>query len=465
MTRAESANLRPEPAVPRDYRFPRWERHWLGNGLQLVIAPVRRLPIVTLSMLIDAGAVSEQNGDEGVANLTAQVLVEGTTRLSGTELAERFERLGGSLDAGASWDFATLTTTVLSERLLDAFGLFSEVLRSPALPERELLRLKTERLAELLQLRAEPRGLADEMFARFIYQEASRFALPETGSVTSIARVGLAEVEAFYKARYLPGGMTLIVVGDIDVGTVVALAERTLGDWAPGTPGRASAIDQPARSTRAVHIVCKTDAPQSEIRLGHVGLPRMHPDHFPVLVMNAVLGGLFSSRINLNLREVHGYTYGAFSAFDWRRQAGPFYVSTAVKSDVTSEAVREILLEMDRIRSEGIGSDELSLATSYLAGVFPIRYETTAAIAQALSALVVYGLADDYFDAYRSAVRGVTIADVLTAASRHLHPESLQLLVLGDPAVVREPVERLGLGPVGVYDSEGATLSNYHQRA
>lgn len=456
MTTASSTNLRPEPTAPRDYRFPRWERHWLGNGLQLVVAPVRKLPIVTLSMLIDAGAVSEKKGEEGVANLTARTLVEGTTRLSGIELAERFERLGGSLDAGASWDFATLTTTVLSERLLDAFELFSEVLRSPALPEREVLRLKTERLVELLQLRAEPRGLADEMFAHFLYQEESRYALPEDGSATSVAGVGVAEVESFYRTRYLPGGMTLVVAGDVDTESVVALAERTLGDWVPGAPARAIAIDQAARSTRAVHIVSKADAPQSEIRLGHVGLPRMQEDYFAVLLMNAVLGGLFSSRINLNLREVHGYTYGAFSVFDWRRQAGPFYVSTAVKSEVTGDAVREILLEIDRIRSEGIGTDELTLAGSYLDGVFPIKYETTAAIAQALSALVVYGLPDDYFDTYRSAVRGVTIADVLTAATRHLHPERLQLVVVGDAQVVRKPVEGLEFGPLGVYDSEGA---------
>lgn len=458
MTTTAYTNLRPEPTAPRDYRFPRWQRHRMGNGMQLVIAPVRRLPIVTLSMLIDAGAVSEQSGEEGVANLTAQALVEGTTQLTGSELAEKFERLGGSLNAGASWDFATLTTTVLSGRLQDAFELFSQVLRSPALPEREVLRLKTERLVQLLQLRAEPRGLADEMFARFIYQDASRYAIPEDGSATTVARLDLAKVEAFYKSRYLPGGMTLVVVGDVDADSAIALAERNLGDWATGTPGRVSTSDQAARSTRAVHIVSKADAPQSEIRLGHVGLPRVHPDHFPVLVMNAVLGGLFSSRINLNLREVHGYTYGAFSLFDWRRQAGPFYVSTAVKSEVTGDAIREILVEIDRIRSQGIGSDELSLATSYLEGVFPIKYETTAAIAQALSALVVYGLADDYFDTYRRAVRSVTITDVLVAAESHLHPELLQLLVVGDPAVVREPVEQLGFGALGVYDSEGAEL-------
>jgi zinc protease len=174
--------------------------------------------------------------------------------------------------------------------------------------------------------------------------------------------------------------------------------------------------------------------------------------------MNAVLGGLFSSRINLNLREVHGYTYGAWSGFNWRRGAGPFSVSSAVKSDVTAAAVREVLTEIERLRADPIGSDELSLATSYLAGVFPIRYETTDAIARALSALVVWGLPADYFDSYRANVGAVGIPDVLRAAERHLHPGALQLVVVGDPATVRAPLEQLAFGPITVYDAEGNAI-------
>jgi zinc protease len=213
--------------------------------------------------------------------------------------------------------------------------------------------------------------------------------------------------------------------------------------------------DKPARSTRAVHIVRKEDAPQSEIRVGHVGLPRNHPDYFPALILNGLLGGLFSSRINLNLREVHAYTYGAHSSFDWRRGAGPFVVSTAVKSDVTADAAREILLEISRIRADAVSEDELTLATSYLDGVFPIRYETTDSIARALAALSVYGLPNDYFDNYRANIRRVTAMDVLHAADKYLHPDQLQLVVVGDPSVTAAPLAALDAGPVSVYDAEG----------
>jgi zinc protease len=171
--------------------------------------------------------------------------------------------------------------------------------------------------------------------------------------------------------------------------------------------------------------------------------------------MNAVLGGLFSSRINLNLREAHGYTYGAFSGFDWRRGAGPFVVDTAVKTAVTDAAAREILNEIERMRAAEVRPEELSLATSYLDGVFPIRYETTDAIAAALANLIIYGLPDDYFDRYREHVRAVTAADVLAAARAHLHPDRVQIVAVGDPAVVRGPLAALGVGPVTVYDAEG----------
>src|SRR5205085_3217035 len=174
---------------------------------------------------------------------------------------------------------------------------------------------------------------------------------------------------------------TVIVSGDITPDRAEELTARALGKWKGDAPVRVVGDDLPARHERAVHVIAKSDAPQSELRLGHVGIPRNHPDFFPVNVMNAVLGGLFNSRINLNLREAHAYTYGAFSGFEWRRQAGPFVVSTAVKSDITDAAAKEILIEIDRVRAEAISPDELSLATSYLDGVFPIRFETTAAIA------------------------------------------------------------------------------------
>jgi len=205
---------------------------------------------------------------------------------------------------------------------------------------------------------------------------------------------------------------------------------------------------------RGVHVVAKADAPQTELRIGHVGLPRMHADHFPAVALNAILGGLFSSRINLNLREVHAYTYGAHSAFDWRRAAGPFVVGTAVKTEVTDAAVREILLEIDRIRESAVSTDELELATRYLGGVFPIRYETTGAVASALAMAKVYGLDDDYFRRYRARIAAVTAADVLAAARAHLHPEALQVLAVGDASAIEGPLQALQLGALVVTNAD-----------
>jgi zinc protease len=455
LTAAGTGSVRPQAGPPRDYRFPFFERITLDNGMGVIVAPVRKLPIVSAVLVVDAGAASEPANAHGVAELTARMLLEGTRKRNGDALSEQFERWGAAVGASADWDSAMLSMTVLVPHLEDAMSLLAEVLLEPAFPERELARIKAERLADLLQLRTEPRGLADEMFTRFVYDKSSRYASPEHGDVASVKSIERDTVERFYGARYRPGGATLILVGDIGVSEGVALARRLFGGWS-GTAAPASAVsDKPARSTRAVHIVRKEDAPQSEIRVGHVGLPRNHPDYFPALILNGLLGGLFSSRINLNLREVHAYTYGAHSSFDWRRAAGPFVVSTAVKSDVTANAAREILLEIARIRADAVSEDELTLTTSYLDGVFPIRYETTDSIARALAGLTVYGLPNDYFDNYRANIRHVTAMDVLHAADNYLHPDQLQLVVVGDPAVITEPLAALDAGPVSVYDSEG----------
>ena len=248
------------------------------------------------------------------------------------------------------------------------------------------------------------------------------------------------------------------MVGDVRPAQVQRLVEARFGQWRGAAQGEFSVPDGPAPVGRRVHVVTKTDSSQSELRLGHRGIPRAHPDYFAVVVMNAVLGGLFSSRINLNLREAHGYTYGAHSGYDWRQWAGPFSVDAAVQRDVTDAAVKEVLREIERIRSEEVTDSELSLATSYLDGVFPIRYETTSAIAAALANLVIYKLPPNYYDQYRENVRGVTASAVLAAARAHLDPAQLQLVVVGDPGSVRRPLEQLGFGPVTIYDDHGEPI-------
>jgi zinc protease len=443
---------RPRPAPPRPYHFPRFTRHQLANGMRVVVAPVRKLPVVSVLALVDAGAMTDAAGAEGLAVLTAGALTEGTRRRDGARLALDAESLGASLDASADWDSAVVRLSVLTPRLEQAFALFTEVLTEPAFPEREIERLKEERLAELLQQRTEPRTLADEAFAAWVYAKGSRYARPEAGSEPSVRAITRERLERFWASRYRPGATTLVIVGDVEADAALALVERALGSWSGDAAPAARVDDRPARAERGVLVVAKADAPQSELRVGHVGLPRNNPDFFPATVMNAILGGLFSSRINLNLREAHAWTYGAHSGFDWRLQAGPWVADSAVKSEVTADAVQEIMNEIDRIRTTPVAPEELSLATSYLDGVFPIRYESTGAIAGALANLVLYGLPDDYFDRYRANVRAVTAADVLAAARARLWPDRAVVVIAGDAEKIRPELEALDAGPVVVAD-------------
>lgn len=442
--------IRPQPGPAREYHFPSFERRLLPNGLTLLVAPAHSLPVVTVLAIVDAGAVSEPSGQEGVAHLAALALNEGTPKYDGETLTEYLERLGTSVGGSAGWDSASLAMTVLRDNLENAFVHFAEVLVTPTFPTAAIERLKGERIAEVMQIESEPRELADEKFDEYIYDVTSRFHLPLGGSKQSVSNLTRDEVAAFHASRYQPSATTLIVVGDVNVAEVERMVSGELDGWNGSVVLSSKANDKPVRTSRAVRIVRKEDAPQSEVRIGHVGVPRTHPDYFSITVMNAVLGGLFSSRINLNLREAHGYTYGASSSFDWRREAGPFVIGTAVASDATVPAIQETLKEIDRMRAEPISESELSLATSYLEGVFPIRYETTAAIAAALATLVIYDLPSDWYDSYRAHMGAVTVKDVLAAARAYVHPDSLQIVIVGDASAIREPLEALAFGPVDV---------------
>jgi zinc protease len=421
--------------------------------VRLITAPVTKLPLATVLVLVNAGSTNEPRGKEGVAALTAAALLEGTTRFGGAELAEKFEQLGTSLESGADWDSAFLKITVLSSKLEEATKLLGDAISSPIFPEREIERLKAERLAEILQLETEPRGLADEKFSEFLYDDESRYSRPDEGSIVSVGSLARGDVDQFYRSNYNSGGTTVIIAGDISSENAKNLVIEAFGKWPNGSSQDQPLSGKARRNRKSTHIVNKPDAPQSELRVGHVGLPRKHPDFFPTLVMNAVLGGLFGSRINLNLREAHGYTYGASSFYDWRRGPGPFVVSTAVESEVTAPALREILMEIDRIRDERISAEELSLARDYLEGVFPIRYETTAAIASALATLAIYDLNPDYYDSYRANVHNVSEDAVLRAAKTHLHPDLLQTVIVGDAATVSSSLADHSLGEVTVHNA------------
>ena len=421
--------------------------------MRIAVAPMPRLPLVTVLALVDAGASCDPAGCEGTASLTIGALAEGTTRLDGAKLTEKFETLGTALSSGGDWDDATAHIAVTPERLETAIALLGEVLISPAFTPRDVERLKAERLSELMQQQVEPRGLADDKFSEFLFVSGSRYALPAGGNMASVRAIDAPQLRAFHSSRYVPGAITLVFAGDVTIEKATRLAEQAFGSW-KGTPlPQRKVDDRVAAAGRQLHIVNKAGAPQSELRVGHAGVARSHPDYFAIVVMNALLGGLFSSRINLNLRERNAFTYGARSAFELRRGAGPFVVSTAVKTEVSDAATREILLEIDKMRAETVSADELTLATAYLDGVFPIRYETTNAVAQAIAIAQVYSLGDDYYSRYREHIRSVTAEDVLRAARECLHPDRVLVLAVGDAAAISAPMEKLGIGPLTVHEA------------
>lgn len=445
-----SGPRRPKAEVPRPYSFPEAKRQKLSNGLTLISAELRRLPVVTILAITDAGAESESPETSGLAELTANALAEGTTSLSGDELAQAFERLGGELGTGAGWTRIECGVTVMASRLEATLELLTQVVLEPAFGKTEVARLREERLAELLQIETEPRELADDEFARAVFGRGTRYAEPIGGNTESVKRLDEKALHSFYSKRFNPSSTKLIVVGDINQGALEKLVEHNWGRWSVSPSQKPEAPKAGPRGARNVLLVPRSDAPQTELRVGHASVARLHPDFYAITVMNAILGGLFNSRINLNLRERHAFTYGAFSSFEWRRHASLFECSTAVRSDVTAAALTEILNEIDRMRDADVGDAELSLARDYLTGVFPIRFESTAAIAEAIASRESFELDESYYDDYRARIAAVTKADVRRVAQEVLDPSRMQILAVGDPEMIRGPIEALKIAQVHV---------------
>jgi zinc protease len=268
--------------------------------------------------------------------------------------------------------------------------------------------------------------------------------------VESVERISSDAALGFVESRYAPGSAGIVAVGDLDAGEFRALTEHHFGAWMRPVADRETS-EPSARSTeREIVIVDRPGAVQSELRFGHIGTDKASPDRVPLVVMNTILGGSFTSRLNLNLREKNGFTYGVRSRFSFRRHPGPFSISTAVGTEQTVEAVREAMSEVDIFLDGGPTQEELEAAKDYMAGIFPLQLETTGQIASHITQLLVYGLPDDYYSEYRERIRAVAREPALEAARRHIRPEEMTILVVGDAAVLRAPLEALGLGPVRV---------------
>lgn len=449
-TAALDRSVVPGPGPLRPFSFPTIERARLGNGLPLLIARTDGPPVATLALLLPAAGVHEPDDRAGLASLTGSLLESGAGERTAPEIAEAFEGLGAQFGVATTWDATEVEVTALTSRLEPAARLAAELVRAPTFPAAEVERVREEQLAAILQRRADPRGLANEATARFLYSEASPFSRPLGGSSGTLRGLTRADVTAFHADHFSPFGATALIAGNVDPDMARDLAEAAFGDWVGPAVTRPERPADAATRTRKVVIVDRPGAVQSELRVGHVGVDRSTSDYFPLVVMNTILGGAFTSRLNLNLRERQGFTYGVSSAFIMRRQPGPFIVSTAVQTEVTAAALREIFREVELIREEPVTAGELEDARNYIAGVFPLRLETTEGVASRLSEMALHGLPDDYFDDYRERVLAVQVDEVHRVARERIRPEEMVVVVAGDAAAIRGSIEELGLGPVEV---------------
>lgn len=443
---------RPVPGTPRAYEFPEVERARLENGLALVLVDLPGRPLVSASLVLRTGAVDEPAADGGATVLAARALTEGTAAYDAVALVEAAERLGASLHAEAGWDAFTLGVDVPASRLEPALELLAEVAARPTFPEREVARLRDERLNDILQAGADPRRRAEEAFIETIYAPTAPYARPAAGTAATVGTLDRDRVRAAWARGLDPARMTLVIGGDLSGIDVAGTVRRTMDAWvaAPEAGAAGPIDDRPARSDRRVRVIHRPGSVQTEIRIGHPGAPRRIADFHAVSVLSAILGGLFTSRLNLKLREEKGYTYGAGAGFDLRRGAGPFSARAAVNTEVTVPAILDTLAELERIREAPVTDAELGTAREFLVGVFPLRFETPGPVVGALSGIVVHDLPDDELRRYRPAIEAVTADAVLDAARRRIDPAAAAIVLVGDADAFGTELEAAGIGPVTV---------------
>ncbi len=445
----------PAPGAPRTFEFPDVYGVTLANGMRVVHASHGSIPVVSAHLVIDAGAAAEPADRGGLAQLAANALHAGTRERDSATLAWDLERLGVQLATDVTWDALEATITPPAAQLEDALVVLADVVRNAAFPDGEVARLREEQLADILQRMKDPRALANDVVGRCIYAPDVPYARPLVGSTKSVSAITPDDLRAFHRARFSPGNTTLVLVGGVDTERAVELAERCFGDW----NGAAAPVEKfdvrPLNDGPSVHIADRVGAVQSELRIGHIGVPRSHPDYFPLIVMNTIFGGAFTSRLNMNLRETHGFTYGVRSVYAFRREPGPFLVATAVGTDVTVRAVEEVLKETERLRTDGVSDEELTNARDYLVGVLPLQMQTTDQLAGSLAGRVTYDLPLDYYDHYRARISAVTTDDVRRVAREHLRPKDFAVIVAGDAKSVRDGIEALGHGPMHDVKSNG----------
>ncbi len=454
---AQQAPDRTKPPVPGaapELHLPPIEKKTLANGLPVWIVQQHKVPVVHVELVVRAGSSADPAQKFGLASLTADMLDEGAGSRSALEIADAIDYLGADLSTSSTSDASYVDLHVPAARLGDALPVMADVIARPTFPHAELKRLREERLTSLLQAADDPEELIQYAFPRVVFGPSHRFGTASIGTAASLRAFTVADLESFHAAAYRPQNATVIVSGDVTEATLMPMLERTLGAWTGAAAGAATSPAEARQLTaRRVYLVDKPGAAQSQIRIGWIGVPRSTPDYFALQVLNTVLGGSFTSRLNQNLREEHGYAYGAGSIFDMRRAAGPFYASAGVQTDKTADALTEFFKELTRIH-EAIPADELDRAKNFVSLLLPRRFETTRTTANALAQIFVYDLPQDFYATFTSRVRAVTADEVKRAADKYVQPGKFAVVIVGDRKAIEPGVRALNLGPLTIVSTE-----------
>jgi len=452
--RSRAPTLGPPPKVS----LPPIVTRELPNGLKLMIVEQHELPVADFVLVVGSGGTVDPSGKPGVANLTSTMLVEGTTTRSSLEIADQIAYLGIGLGTNSNWDASTVSLHTTIAQLDSALALFADVILKPSFPTSEFERIRKNRLTELIQLKDRPTAIANQAYASILYGASHPYGQALIGTEASITGMATSDLVSYYKTHFFPNNSTLIIVGDVSPAQIEKKIAAIFGGWQRGTVPSYALTNAPKSAGTTVYLIDKPGAAQSSFRIGSIGVPRSTKDYFALTVMNTILGGSFTSRLNQNLRETRGYTYGARSGFDMRRAAGPFTASAEIVAAKTDSGLIEFMKELNAIRS-AVPPDELLKAKRYLQLGLPADFETTQQIATVLVPVALYNLPLDYYNNYVQNVEAITQAEVQRVAREYINPSSLAIVIVGDRKSIETGLKAVGTGPISIRDFFGKPVT------
>jgi len=454
---AQSFDRTKPPALrpPARLKLPPVRSEQLPNGMKLYVIEMHEVPLVQFSLVFTGGGRLDQ-GSPGMTSFTADMLDEGAGTRDAIGIASEAEFLGASLSTGSDWDASYVNLKAPRRTMGPALDLMADVAMRPTFRATEVNRQRDLRLANILQQRDQPNTMAALTFNALVFPDGHPYHRPIGGDSITTSGLDSAKVRAFYNAHYSPANAVVVIAGDITPAEARTAITQRFGSWRAPVPAATTATSAvPVDRPTTVFLVDKPGAAQSVIYIGRAGVERSNPDYAAIEVMNTLLGGSFSSRLNQNLRETRGYTYGAGSGFAYRPLPGPFTARSAVRTNVTDSSLIEFFKEFRRIRDSAVDAVELERAKSYLALGLSADFETTSQMANQVVGLLRFGLPMTYYDDYVTKVMAVTVQDVQRVARQYLLPDRFTVVVVGDLATIRPGIEALNLGPISVRDLNG----------